>query len=82
MSGFDAWSGVLRGIGPDTLVDSDAIASHKRIIRVDQGSDDSLRSRLLYVAGDSERTMHEISRAKGPELDAIAEQYGLRRRDK
>ena len=43
-------------------------------------TDEDFRRRLLYVAGDGERRAGEILRAIGGRLDAIADEYGLRRR--
>lgn len=43
-------------------------------------SDDELRKRLVYVAGDSDAQVHRISRASGSELDQMAEECGLKRR--
>ena len=43
-------------------------------------SDEDLRSRLLYVAGDSEAVIQRIMRAKGEDLDLLADEYSLKRR--
>ena len=42
-------------------------------------SDQQLRERLKYVAGDRD-LLTEIERANGMQLDDIAERYNLRRR--
>lgn len=43
-------------------------------------SDDELRTRLLYVAGDGEWLTRTIRAASGAVLDEIASHYNLRRR--
>ena len=43
-------------------------------------SDDHLRARLLYVAGDGEWLTRVISGATGSQLDDIAACYNLKRR--
>lgn len=44
-------------------------------------SDESLRERLLYVAGDGERLAHEIVHSEGRLLDELAWRFGLKRRE-
>ena len=44
-------------------------------------SDDSLRKRIVYVAGDSAAFVQEVMRVQGKDLDDIAERYQLRRRN-
>lgn len=43
-------------------------------------TDQELRQRLLYVAGDGQRDRTEIEGAHGDALDEIAERFNLRRR--
>jgi hypothetical protein len=43
-------------------------------------TDDDLRHRLLYVAGDGPHAQQRIINADGGQLDAIAETVNLRRR--
>lgn len=74
MSKTDGWGAALAGMGPWSGLDRVADAGPA------VEPDDSLRERLVYVAGDSERVIHEISVARGAELDAIAERYLLKRR--
>lgn len=42
-------------------------------------SDESLRKRLLYVAGDGPVLVARICAAKDAALEAVAEEYGLKR---
>ena len=43
-------------------------------------TDQELRNRLLYVAGDGERERLEIEQASSARLEEIAERFKLRRR--
>lgn len=43
-------------------------------------TDEELRKRLIYVAGDTPEAVRRIDRATGAALSAIAETMGLRRR--
>ena len=43
-------------------------------------TDQELRDRLLYVAGDGQRERTEIERATGIVLEEIASRFNLRRR--
>lgn len=43
-------------------------------------TDQELRNRLLYVAGDGQRDRMEIESAAGTLLDEIAERFNLKRR--
>ena len=43
-------------------------------------TDQELRDRLLYVAGDGQRDCMEIERAAGAALDEIAVRFNLKRR--
>lgn len=43
-------------------------------------SDEELRERLLYVAGESSAIIQQISRAVGKQLDELAAEFGLKRR--
>lgn len=45
-------------------------------------TDGELRERLLYVAGDGHAMRQRIEVASGAVLDLIADEYGLRRRQK
>ena len=65
----DGWQSALTGIGWDL---GDPIPTTE--------TDDSLRVRLLYVAGDSEARVRALMVAKGAQLDAYAAEVGLRRR--
>lgn len=65
----DGWQSALTGIGWDL---GDPIPTTE--------TDDSLRARLLYVAGDSEVRVRTLMVAKGAQFDALAEEIGLRRR--
>jgi len=65
----DGWQSALTGIGWDL---GDPIPTAE--------TDDSLRVRLLYVAGDSEARVRALMVAKGAQLDAYAAEVGLRRR--
>ena len=73
MADANAWAKAFTGIGPRGIDLFDDPPPRE--------SDDSLRARLLYVAGDGERAAHRILTASGVELDALAESYCLRRRE-
>jgi hypothetical protein len=53
--------------------------AHLGDAEVDMETDDELRARIVYVAGEVELTRRLRLNAK---LDAIAEEYGLKRRRK
>lgn len=51
--------------------------------RVDRETDESLRKRLMYVAGHPKREPHIAARievARDGELDLLAEEHGIKRR--
>ena len=66
------WESSLKGIATPPLGSR---------VTVHLETDDELRERIIYVAGDSERDIRMMSMAKGADLDAIAETYGLKRRN-
>lgn len=43
-------------------------------------TDEELRARITYVAGENQSTMRELLAAAGDVLDAMAERFNLRRR--
>lgn len=53
------------------------------VIRPPPESDDSLRARLSYVAGGVKEphVQERIQRAFGAELDRMANEYGIKRRE-
>lgn len=58
------WADAFTGIGPRGVPESDQY----------------LRNRVLYVAGDCDREVNRISQASGQALDEIADEFGLKRR--
>lgn len=55
---------------------ADAARAARAPISSDVESDDELRARVRYVAGNDAVTLHHIHEA----LEAVAERYGLKRR--
>lgn len=81
----NGWQSPLFGLAGDFIVvDDPAFAARPAATATTTTTtpepDDSLRSRLLYVSGDSEARVRAIMAAKGAQLDALAEEIGLKRR--
>ena len=76
-SAADAWKSAFTGFGPSTIGVDYGDKSYSVVLE----DDDSLRERLLYVSGDSEARVRVISVAKGAQLDALAAELGLKRRE-
>ena len=62
---LDHWGSAFSGVGLRTTLETD----------------EQLRDRLMYVAGDGDAMVRRIRVASGVELDTIAESVGLRRRE-
>lgn len=71
---IDGWTSLMTGIGARVSTPPDK-PPEKHL-----ETDDELRERVLYVGGDGGQAVARIQRARGPELDAIADELNLKRR--
>lgn len=67
-------------VGDHYGIDPGFSGSYADAFAVSVETDDQLRARLLYVAGDGRAQTERIHQAQGHELDDLAAQYNLQRR--